>query len=145
MMLQTTTRILLTAGILLGSFQPLLADVRDARDRSYEIAQSSRRRGYFMTPTGIQGHLGQGEYFQVNLQVQKGLDYCILVGGDARVSNIDLYVFDELDNVWQHDTRSQKDAGVEQTANYSGILKVYIHMRQANGLASFSVLAGRRS
>ena len=144
-MFHKTSRLAVTAAILLGTFQPLFADVREARDRSYEIAQSSRKRGYFMTPTGIQGHLGQGEYFQVNLQVQKGLDYCILVGGDALADNIDLYVFDELDNVWKHDIRGQKDAGVEHTANYTGILKVYIHMRQSKGLASFSVLAGRRS
>ena len=143
-MFQKPSCLLAAVAILAGTFQPLMADVRSARDRSYEIAQSSRKRGYFMTPTGIQGHLGQGEYFQVNLQVQKGLDYCILVGGDERAYNIDLYVFDELDNIWKHDTRGDKDAGVEHTANYTGILKVYIHMRQSNGLASFSVLAGRR-
>ena len=133
-----------TTLIVLATANTVFADVRVARDRSYEIAQSSRKRGYFMTPTGIQGHIGQGEYYQVNLEVKKGLDYCILVGGDANAKDVDLYVFDELDNVWKHDERDDKDAGVEHSANYTGILKVYVHMKRANGLASFSVLAGRR-
>jgi hypothetical protein len=143
-MFKLTSLHTVTALMLLTATDTVLADVRVARDRSYEIAQSSRKRGYFMTPTGIQGHIGQGEYYQVNLEVKKGLDYCILVGGDANAQDVDLYVFDELDNVWKHDERDAKDAGVEHTANYTGILKVYVHMKRSNGLGSFSVLAGRR-
>jgi hypothetical protein len=123
---------------------PVHADIQDARDRSYLIALSSKRRGFNVSPTGISGHLFAGEYYNVRVTVKKGVDYAILVGGDINARDIDLYVFDEEGNVWMHDTRPQKDAAVEKTASYSGYLDVYIHMRKASGLASFSVLAGRR-
>jgi hypothetical protein len=123
---------------------PLRADIQDARDRSYIIALSSKRRGFNVSPTGISGHLFAGEYYNVRVTVKKGVDYAILVGGDINARDIDLYIFDEEGNTWQNDTRSLRDAAVEETASYSGYLDVYIHMRKANGLASFSVLAGRR-
>ncbi len=123
---------------------PLHADIQDARDRSYIIALSSKRRGFNVSPTGISGHLFAGEYYNVRVTVKKGVDYAILVGGDINAKDIDLYIFDEEGNTWQNDTRSLQDAAVEETASYSGYLDVYIHMRKATGLASFSVLAGRR-
>ena len=122
----------------------LRADIQDARDRSYIIALSSKRRGFNVSPTGISGHLFAGEYYNVRVTVKKGVDYAILVGGDINAKDIDLYIFDEEGNTWQNDTRSLQDAAVEETASYSGYLDVYIHMRKASGLASFSVLAGRR-
>ncbi len=138
----------LTALIILAAFvltpPAALADIRDARDRSYLIALSSKRRGYNVSPTGISGHLFAGEYYNVRVTVKKGVDYAILVGGDYEAKDIDLYVFDEEGNEWKHDNRPEKDAGVEATASYNGYLDVYIHMRRASGLASFSVLAGRR-
>lgn len=123
------------------------ADIQDARDKSYLIALSSKALGFNVSPTGISGHLFEGQYYNVRVTVKKGVDYVILVGGDMNARDIDLYVFDEEGNTWQVDRRIDKkgaSAGVQNTASYSGYLDVYIHMRRASGLASFSVLAGRR-
>ncbi|MFV1995510.1 MAG: hypothetical protein ACC661_08735 [Verrucomicrobiales bacterium] len=130
--------------ILFGPALVSVADISDARDKSYIIALSSKRRGYQVADVDINGHLFAGEYYNFQIDVVKGVDYAFLVGGDIFATDIDLYIFDEEGNEWQHDITGREDAGIEKRASYTGRLDVYIHMAGANKLASFSVLIGYR-
>lgn len=147
-MRKTISLLLATLMLCTLSPLPLHADVQEARNRSHMMANRAMRRNFTFSPTGISGRLFEGEYYNVRITVKKGVDYAILVGGDANSRDIDLYIFDEKGNTWANDTRSPKegrDVNLEKTATYNGYLDVYIHMRKATGLASFYVLAGRRA
>lgn len=142
--MKRTLAVILVLILAIGGGVPLQADISDARDKSYIIALSSKRRGYAVADVDINGHLFQGEYYNFQIDVVKGVDYAFLVGGDINARDIDLYIFDEEGNEWQHDRTNRIDAGVEKRASYTGRLDVYIHMNLSDKLASFSVLVGYR-
>jgi hypothetical protein len=66
------------------------------------------------------------------------------VGTDELARDVDIYVYDEVGQLILDDRRSSKIAGVQFRSSYNGTAVVYLHMARANGLASYTVLVGRR-
>ena len=134
----------LLAALLAAAPHCLRADPTSADDDCYKMAVHYTQTGYAMTPTNYTSTGGSGLTVKYNIPVSRGLDYVFLVGRDSYVRDIDLYVYSEVGNLIIKDTRPDSRAGVKFRADYNGTVIVYVHLARATGLASFSVMVGRR-
>jgi hypothetical protein len=138
------TRLALLAGLLASTFAPVaLADPAKAQDDAYSMAVYYKNRDFAMAPQQS-ALLGGGQSVKFLISVTKGLDYVFLVGCDQFARDIDLYVYDEVGSLIIDDRRAMVRAGVKFRSSYSGTVQVYLVMQRADGLASYSVLVGRR-
>lgn len=127
------------------------ADPAKAEDECYNMAVRYTMRGFAMSPTNTSGIGTAGYVVKVMIEVTKGLDYVILVGGDKFARDLDLYVYDEVGQLILDDRRDpQKNgasgrlAGVKFRAEYTGSVEAFVHIARAQGLASYAILVGRR-
>ena len=149
-----TLRTLLVSGsfsALLLVTHPTFADPAKAEDECYNMAVRYTQRGFAMSPTNVSGVGPAGYVVKVMIEVTKGLDYLILVGGDKFAKDIDLYVYDEVGQLILDDRRDPRRggangqfAGVKFRAEYTGSVEAFVHIAAAQGLASYAVLVGRR-
>ena len=121
------------------------ADPAKAEDDAYSMAIHYTQRGFAMAPTNHNGVGGTGTVIRFLIPVTKGLDYVFLVGVDQAALDTDLYIYDEVGSLILDDRRPAKRAGVKFRASYNGTVQAYLHLARANGLASYSVLVGRRT
>jgi len=123
-------------------------DPAKAEDECYNMAVNYTARGFAMSPTNVSGVGPAGYVVKVMIEVTKGLDYLILVGGDKFAKDLDLYVYDEVGQLILDDRRGPRAkgqfAGVKFRAEYSGTVEAFVHIAAAQGLASYAVLVGRR-
>ena len=138
-----STLLLLTAA-LVAAPHCLRADPATADDDCYKMAIHYTQTGFAMTPTNYTSTGGSGHTVKYNIPVSRGLDYVFLVGRDSHASDIDIYVYSEVGNLILKDTRPDSRAGVKFRSDYNGTVIVYVHLARARGLASFSVMVGRR-
>lgn len=131
------------AGLLTGVV-PVSADPVEAEDVAYRMAKTYTDKSFAMSPTDNSGLLGAGGVVQFFVPVNKGLDYVFLAGTDAMAKDVDIYVYDEVGGLILDDRRRVKNAGVQFRSSYNGTAIVYLHMANAEGLASWCVLVGRR-
>jgi hypothetical protein len=124
--------------------QCLRADPATADDACYKMAVRYTQLGFAMTPTNYTSTGGSGHTVKYNIPVSRGLDYVFLVGGDLSAKDIDIYVYSEVGNLILKDVRSDSRAGVKFRSDYNGTVIAYVHLARASGLASFSVMVGRR-
>lgn len=130
----------------LGFFhESVHADPAKAEDDAYSMAVYYTQRGFAMAPTNHNGVGGPGTVIRFLIPVSKGLDYVFLAGVDAAAVDTDLYVYDEVGTLILDDRRPTKRAGVKFRSSYNGTVQVYLHIARTNGLASYSVLVGRRT
>ncbi len=108
------------------------------------MAIQYRERSFAMSPTDNSGLTGAGGCIKFLVPVNKGLDYVFLVGTDAAARDVDIYVYDEVGGLILDDRRRGKLAGVQFRSSYNGTALVYVHMANADGLAAWYVLVGRR-
>lgn len=121
------------------------ADPAKAEDEAYKMAVRYTQQGFLMSPTNHFGLGGSGYTMKFNFySVSKGVDYVFLAGGDLAAKDIDMYVYDEVGSLILDDRRTDSKAGVKFRSSYSGYVVVYVHIARASGLASFSLLVGRR-
>ena len=134
---------------LLLSAHSTFADPAKAEDECYNMAVRYTQRGFAMSPTNVSGVGPAGFVVKVMIEVTKGLDYLILVGGDKFAKDLDLYVYDEVGQLILDDRRGSgrsggQFAGVKFRAEYTGTVEAFVHIAAAQGLASYAVLVGRR-
>ncbi len=126
----------------------IYADPAKAEDECYNMAVNYTARGFAMSPTNVSGVGTAGYVVKVMIEITKGLDYIILVGGDKFAKDLDLYVYDEVGGLILDDRRGSRKggqfAGVKFRAEYSGSVEAFVHIAAAQGLASYAVLVGRR-
>ncbi|MBJ7326830.1 MAG: hypothetical protein JHC52_05725 [Chthoniobacterales bacterium] len=134
---------LILAGLITG-LAPAFADPVEAEDIAYRMAKTYTDKSFAMAPTDNSGLLGAGGVVQFYVPVNKGLDYVFLAGTDAMAKDVDIYVYDEVGGLILDDRRRVKNAGVQFRSSYNGTALVYLHMANAEGLASWCVLVGRR-
>ena len=120
------------------------ADPAAAEDVAYQMAKKYTDKGFAMAPTDNWGLLGMGGAVRFLVPVNKGLDYVFLVGTDAAARDVDIFVYDDVGSLILDDTRVGKLAGVQFRSSYNGTAVVYLAMRNADGLAAWYVLVGRR-
>lgn len=124
------------------------ADPARAEDECYNMAVRYTQRGFAMSPTNTSGVGTAGFVVKVMIEVTKGLDYVILVGGDKFARDLDLYVYDEVGQLILDDRRpegsSHGRAGVKFRAEYTGSVEAFVHIARAQGMASYAILVGRR-
>lgn len=124
------------------------ADPAKAEDECYNMAVNYTARGFAMSPTNVSGVGTAGYVVKVMIEVTKGLDYLILVGGDKFAKDLDLYVYDEVGGLILDDRRGARKGGqfggVKFRAEYTGSVEAFVHIAAAQGLASYAVLVGRR-
>lgn len=120
------------------------ADPAAAEDIAYQMAKRYIDKSFAMSPTDNSGLLGMGGAVKFLVPVNKGLDYVFLVGTDAAAKDVDIYVYDDVGNLILDDVRVGKLAGVQFRSSYNGTAIVYLAMRNADGLAAWYVLVGRR-
>ena len=151
--------------IAILALAPLVhADPAKAEDACYNMAVRYTARGFAMSPTNTSGVGTAGFVVKVMIPITKGLDYVILVGGDAFAVDLDLYVYDEDGQLILDDRRPPRravreriregrrggvepggdEAGVKFRASYTGTCEAFVHIAAARGLASYAVLVGRR-
>ncbi|WP_395752693.1 hypothetical protein [Prosthecobacter sp.] len=135
---------LVVFGILTLSIRTLQADPAQAEDVAYRMADPYMHKGFQMAPTDHSGMMTTGNSVRFLIPVVRGLDYVFLVGTDELARDVDIYVYDEVGQLILDDRRSSKIAGVQFRSSYNGTAVVYLHMARANGLASYTVLVGRR-
>ena len=134
----------LLAALLAAAPHCLRADPTSADDDCYKMAVHYTQTGFAMTPTNYSSIGGSGHTVKYNLPVNRGLDYVFLVGKDSHARDLDIYVYSEVGNLIIKDTRADARAGVKFRSDYNGTVIVYVHLARATGLASFSVMVGRR-
>jgi hypothetical protein len=126
----------------------IYADPAKAEDECYNMAVNYTARGFAMSPTNVSGVGTAGYVVKVMIEVTKGLDYLILVGGDKFAKDLDLYVYDEVGQLILDDRRGPRKggqfAGAKFRAEYTGSVEAFVHIAAAQGLASYAVLVGRR-
>ncbi len=148
MMKKTLICALLATALLIVPIPTVKADPAQAEDDAYSMAVYYTQRGYAMSPTNHNGVGGSGYTVRFLIPVSKGLDYVFLVGRDAFALDIDVYVYDEVGNLILDDrrppSRGGSRAGVKFRSSYNGTVQVYVHLARAEGMASYSVLVGRR-
>lgn len=132
------------AAALLGTMSIAHGDPAEAEEDAYSMSVYYTQRGFAMAPTNTSGVGPSGTMIRFIVPVSKGLDYVFLAGIDQAVQNINLYVYDEVGNLILDDRRPTRRAGVRFRSSYNGTVQVYLHMRSAIGLGSYSVLVGRR-
>ena len=100
----------------------IYADPAKAEDECYNMAVNYTARGFAMSPTNVSGVGTAGYVVKVMIEVTKGLDYIILVGGDKFAKDLDLYVYDEVGGLILDDRRGSRKggqfAGVKFRAEY---------------------------
>ncbi len=131
-------------GLLSSAVSTLRADPAQAEDVAYRMADPYIHKAFQMAPTDHSGMLTSGNAVRFLIPVVRGLDYVFLVGTDDFARDVDIYVYDEVGQLILDDRRSSKIAGVQFRSSYNGTAVVYLHMARANGLASYTVLVGRR-
>ena len=135
---------LVVSSVLMLSTPALHADPAHAEDVAYRMADPYIHKQFQMAPTDHSGMLTTGGAVRFLIPVVRGLDYVFLVGTDDFARDVDIYVYDEVGQLILDDRRSSKLAGVQFRSSYNGTAVVYLHMARANGLASYTVLVGRR-
>lgn len=123
-----------------------------AENDAYEMAVRQTQAGFTIYP-GSSGNLQAGEKVRLLMPVTTGVTYTFLIGVDERVSDVDLYVFDEQGNEILVDDRRDRRAGTKFVATYTGTAEVFVLMSATRvnrttgkfqGLASWSLLVGTR-
>lgn len=140
----TLFRMAAVAAVCLVANHAVFADPAEAEDTAYRMAKKYVDKGFNMAPTDNQGVLGAGGSVRFLVPVNKGLDYVFLVGTDKLALDVDIYVYDDVGGLILDDRRPGRLAGVQFRSSYNGTAVVYLHMANANGLASWYVLVGRR-
>jgi hypothetical protein len=124
------------------------ADPARAEDECYNMAVRYTQRGFAMSPTNTSGVGTAGYVVKVMIEVTKGLDYIILVGGNKFAKDLELYVSDEVGQLILDQSRAEASAhgraGVKFRAEYTGSIEAFVHIARAQGLASYAILVGRR-
>lgn len=134
----------IVVGVLSFCTSGLRADPAQAEDVAHRMADPYNHKGFLMAPADYSGMLTTGDKVRFLIPVVRGLDYVFLVGTDDFSRDVDIYVYDEVGQLILDDRRSSKLAGVQFRSSYNGTAVVYLHMARANGLASYTVLVGRR-
>ncbi len=134
----------LAASVMIGLPWTAPADPAAAEDVAYQMATKYVAKGFAMAPTDNSGLLGMGGAVKFLIPVNKGLDYVFLVGSDKAAKDVDIYVYDDVGSLILDDRRVGKLAGVQFRSSYNGTAVVYLHMANAEGLAAWYVLVGRR-
>lgn len=142
--MKISTLTLVALGVFASAVSTLRADPAAAEDVAYRMADPYIHKGFQMAPTDHSGMLTSGDAVRFLIPVVRGLDYVFLVGTDDFARDVDIYVYDEVGQLILDDRRSSKLAGVQFRSSYNGTAVVYLHMARANGLASYTVLVGRR-
>jgi hypothetical protein len=124
------------------------ADPAKAEDECYNMAVRYTQRGFAMSPTNTSGVGTAGYVVKVMIEVTKGLDYVVLIGGDKFAKDLDLYIYDEVGQLILDDRRAERAAhgraGVKFRAEYTGSVEAFVHIAAAQGMASYAILVGRR-
>ncbi len=137
--------VIILVATLAAIAMPVQADPAKAEDDAYNMAVHYTQRGFAMAPTNHNGVGGTGTVIRFLIPVTKGLDYVFLVGVDEAALDTDIYIYDEVGSLILDDRRPTKRAGVKFRSSYNGTVQGYLHIARANGLASYSVLVGRRT
>src|SRR5260370_24902302 len=119
------------------------------------MAVNYTARGFAMSPTNVSGVGTAGYVVKVMIEVTKGLDYLILVGGDKFARDLDLYVYDEDGQLILDDRRTPRrqvrerlregrrggvepsgdESGVKFRARYTGTVAACVHTAASDRLA----------
>ena len=134
----------LASAAFAAGLAPVSADPAEAEDIAYQMAKTYTDKSFNMTPTDQWGLAGSGYTTQFLLPVNRGVDYVFLTGTDSMAKDVDIYVYDEVGGLILDDRRRNRNAGVQFRSSYNGSVRVLLHMANAEGVASWSVLVGRR-
>lgn len=111
-----------TSGIAQDSYQEQVDEMLNTA----EIV--ARSRGYSTTHYRHHGRLNSGEYRNVTLQLDKGVEYMIVGQCDEDCSDIDIWLYDESDNQIDEDTLSDDTPVVIVTPRWTGRFSYTIKM-----------------
>lgn len=147
-------KIVFNSGLVLAACIASVAQASPAgaENDAYEMAVRQTQAGFTIYP-GSSGNLQAGEKIRLLMPVTSGVTYTFLVGVDERVSDVDLYVFDEQGNEILVDDRRDRRAGTKFVATYTGTAEVYVLMNTTrlnketgkfHGIASWALLVGTR-
>jgi hypothetical protein len=114
-----------------------------ARQDARKIAVKFRERGFTIMPVGNGDNKHSSLVFEI--EVQRGLDYIVMVGIDEVIADVDLYVKDEVGNMIAQDTRNINRACVEFSASYNGTCTVIVDPAKTRLLGHFAVLLGMQA
>lgn len=150
MKLKTISRNLLgtlgaVAGLLAISATSVKADIPEAADKAFEMAEKYAGMGYYMAPSK-EGKAGHGVTLEFEIPVNRGLDYVFILAGDKYARDVNLYIESENGNTIVKDTRPVTNglAGVRWRSDYNGVVNVVIHFARATDRCGWAAVAGRR-
>lgn len=108
---------------------PAYADVEIAKSNAQFIAGNLEKKGYEFREFNedYSGNLLTGESGYITLNLFKGLEYAIVVGGSSEARQIVVSIYDEM---WKEITRSPEKASVaiEIIPKATGVVYVKIEM-----------------
>lgn len=115
--------------VLILNIIPLYADVDIAKNNAQFIAAGLEKKGYEFREFDEEysGNLVSGESGYITLNLFKGLEYAIVVGGATEAKQISVSIFDEM---WKEIARSpeKSSVAVELIPKTTGVVYVKIEM-----------------
>jgi outer membrane protein OmpA-like peptidoglycan-associated protein len=137
--------IVLTAALTLALALPVIgqASIDQAKNRAYTVLNTFETLGYSFRETAQYGALERGQYHTFSTTLFQGSTYAIIVGGDHRVSDIDVKVYDENGVLVARDQDVQPAAVARVTPLWSGTFYVRVIMKNSDALANWYVLIGQ--
>ncbi len=131
---------------VLAATTSVKADPPEAEDRAHRVAVQYRDRGFFVTPVDSEILL-KGSMVRIEIPVTRGLDYVVIASGDEGATDVDSYIYSEVDTLIINDGLGRSDAIVQFRAQYTGSVYAYIFMARVDaskGLPSYAAFVGRR-
>jgi hypothetical protein len=122
------------------------AGADEASDKAFQMAAKYGALGYLIAPSK-EGGSGPGVTIEFSIQVNAGLDYIFILGGDRELLDPDVWIESEYGNTIVKDTRKTTNGmcGVRWRSDYNGTANVVVHFGRARSARfAWSAVIGRR-
>jgi len=122
-----------------------LASADEASDKAFQMAAKYGALAYLIAPSK-EGWSGFGVTIEFAIQVNAGLDYIFILGGDRYLLDPDVWIESEYGNTIVKDTRKVDNGmcGVRWRSDYNGTANVVVHFARATSRFAWSAVIGRR-
>jgi hypothetical protein len=130
--------LVLTLVPLSGLSSRALASEDDAEVAAAVRVSYAENRGYRLLHSDVD-NLSQGQAVFYHFTLYRDVHYVILACGDNRAADIDIYLYDENNNLIDRDNSTDNSPVVDVTPRWTGRFTVVVKMYRAYGVGSYAM------